>query len=71
MTDAPKKRPSEPTGGDDVWYVGWECSWSDMTYDYTKEGWVAYRGGADLGAPTVTSSTWEGLLDAIDSENEA
>lgn len=63
-------RPDAPEHDKLVWYRGWECGWNDMAGFYTKEGWEAYYGGADLGAPRVTASTWADLLDEIDDHME-
>ena len=67
---APKERPAEPHGEDVVWYRGWEAGWEQMLEFFTGEGFRAYKGGCDLGAPTVSAGTWSGLLDAIDEEED-
>lgn len=66
-----EERPKEPDGEAVVWYRGWEAAYDpDMAF-WTTEKFRAYKGGADLCAPEVSSSTWEGLLDEIDdAENQ-
>lgn len=64
MTD----RPQEPKGLDVVWYRGWEAGYDDMAARYVPECWIAYKGGCDLDAPTVSAATFSGLLDEIDAE---
>lgn len=67
---APEQRPAEPHGEDVVWYRGWEAGWEQMLEFFTGEGFRAYKGGCDLGAPNVSAGTWSGLLDAIDEEED-
>ena len=64
------ERPNEPNGEDSVWYRGWEAGWEELMEYWTGEGYRAYKGGADLDAPSVTAATWDGLLDAIDDEED-
>lgn len=65
---APAVRPSEPAGDACVWYRGWEAGWSMDREFWTGAGYVAYKGGADIGAREVSASTWNGLLDEIEGE---
>lgn len=64
------ERPREPSYADVVWYRGWEAGYDDMASRYISEPWRAYKGGADLDAPYVSAATWDGLLDAIDDEED-
>lgn len=61
-------RPAEPEIGQDVWYRGWECSYDVEAALWVSEGWRAYKGGADIDAPTASAATFSGLLDEIDDE---
>jgi hypothetical protein len=63
-------RPAEPEGEEDVWYRGWEAGWSQEREYYSGEGYVAARGGWDFECRQVSATTWEGLLDAIDDEED-
>lgn len=58
--------PSTAPGTPAVWYRGWECSWNGDAHFWTSEGWDAYKGGCDLGAPRISAKTWGALLDEID-----
>jgi hypothetical protein len=69
MTE-PTKRPDEPAWNEQVWYRDWECGFDEMSDRYANEGWVAYKGGADLDAPRVSAKSWDALLDAIDDEED-
>lgn len=64
------ERPAEPKGEDVVWYRGWEAGYDDTIARYTSSAWIAYKGGADLDAPSTTGKTWSDLLDAIDEEED-
>lgn len=70
ITEPVIPRPEKPVGDNIVWYRGWECGFNEMASRYTLEGWIAYKGGADLDAPTVTASSWHALLDGIDTEED-
>jgi hypothetical protein len=63
-------RPEMPEGETDVWYRGWEVGWDQAREHWTGAGYVAYKGGCDLGAPELTSGSWAGILDAIDDEED-
>jgi hypothetical protein len=66
-------RPPEPSTSPDihtVWYRDWECGFDEMSDRWAGEGWRAYKGGADLDAPTVSAKSWDALLDAIDDEED-
>jgi len=63
-------RPTQPMGEDSLWYRGWEAGYDDMAARYVKECWIAYKGGCDLDARTITASSWNALLDEIDAEME-
>lgn len=65
----PHHRPSEPSHGA-AWYRGWECGYDESHSYWTAHGYVAYRGGCDLDACTLTSATWRGLFDVIDEEED-
>jgi hypothetical protein len=67
---APPARPDEPAKSMStyVWYRGWECGWNAEAADWGFEGWDAYKGGCDLGAPHVSGRTWSDLLDEVDAE---
>lgn len=60
--------PEEPDANTTIWYRGWECGWNEEAHKWAKSGWRAYKGGADLDAPTETNSDWFELLHAIDLE---
>jgi hypothetical protein len=65
-------RPIEPEIGHHASYRGWECGYDIDAALWTGEGWRAYRGGADLDAPTVTARLFTDLLIEIDdAEDEA
>lgn len=61
-------RPAQPGLTDHVWYRGWEVGYSRDADFWSNEGWIAYKGGCDLGAPEVRSGTYEACLDLIDDE---
>lgn len=63
-------RPDEPTDGTSVWYRGWEVGYDDMAARYVKDYWRAYKGGCDLDAPQASANTFDGVLDAIDDEED-
>lgn len=64
------QRPAEPAKNDVIWYRNWEC-WYVSEAGYWGVGpWVAYKGGADVDAPQVSSKTWTELLDEIDVEED-
>lgn len=63
-------RPPEPKGDAVIHYRGWECGHDDEAALWGAEGWRAYKGGADLDAPTVSARTFASLLDEIDGEEE-
>ena len=63
-------RPEEPIGDAVVSYRGWEAQYSFGQEFWTGHGWCAYKGGADLDAPSVTSARWSELLDEIDAEED-
>lgn len=63
-------RPDVPHGEDTVWYRGWEAGYEFQLEYWTGGGYRAYKGGADLDAREVTSSTWAGLLDEIDEAED-
>lgn len=65
-----EQRPSEPQGDAVVWYRGWEAGYEGNRACWTGEGYTAYKGGCDLDAPQAHSSTWAGLLEAIDDEED-
>ncbi len=65
---SPRNRPTEPELGHDVWYRGWECSYDVDAALWSGEGWRAYKGGADIDAPSASAKTFAGLLDNIDDE---
>lgn len=70
---APLARPEEPSKAfrtPAVWYRGWECGWDGTAAYWGAEGWVAYKGGCDLDAPSTSGRTWTDLLDEIDAEEE-
>ena len=70
---APSARPDEPPkafGTPAVWYRGWECGYDSDAAAWGFEGWHAYKGGCDLGAPCATGRTWPDLLDEIDAEED-
>lgn len=62
--------PDEPSRDAKEHYRGWECEWSSDNAYWVSRGWLAYKGGSDIGAPTVNESTWEQLLTAIDEEEK-
>ena len=64
------RRPSEPEGTKSVWYRGWECGYDADAGFWTKEGWRAYKGGVDIGAPQASAPSWPELLEAIDDEED-
>lgn len=64
------ERPAEPESDKAIFYRGWEAGYSFEAAKWTKEGYIAYKGGCDIDAPSVTASTWEGILDAIDDEED-
>jgi len=68
---APPPRPDEPSKSDAVWYRGWECAYDADAAYWGAEGWRAYKGGCDLGAPQAGGRTWSDLLDDIDAEESA
>lgn len=65
--------PDAPVGEESVDYRGWEVFY-DGSGAYTAvmgDGrWVAYKGGCDLGALEVSSSTWSGVLNEIDAADD-
>lgn len=63
-------RPAAPSGTDNVWYRGWEVGYDADADFWSNEGWIAYKGGCDLGAPEVRSATYEACLDLIDDEED-
>ena len=63
-------RPAAPAGEDVVRYRGWECGWEHQAEFWTGQGWAAYYGGADLGAPTLRAGTYKELLDLVDEYEE-
>lgn len=63
-------RPSQPEGETLVWYRGWEAGYDWQHEHYTGEGYVAYKGGCDLGAPKLSAGLWEDLLTEIDDNEE-
>lgn len=65
-----KVHPPEPKAGTDVRYRGWECSYDPDRAHWTGEGYVAYKGGCDLGAPQTTGATWDALLSNVDDEED-
>lgn len=62
----PDKRPGQPKRNAIVTYRGWECAFYSDAEFWTGNGWVAYKGGADIDAPNVNAGTWTGLLGEID-----
>lgn len=72
MSDEVKacERPAEPEIGHDAWYRGWECGYDVEASLWTGEGWQAYKGGADIDAPSESARTFNELLDAIDDREE-
>jgi hypothetical protein len=66
----PEPRPDHPGYKDHVRYRGWKIGWSHESYYWADEGWVAYKGGCDLGAPELRCATFGGMLDAIDDEED-
>jgi len=66
----PHHRPKEPCALDHVRYRGWEVGWSSTSEYWCGEGWIAYKGGCDLGAPEVRASTYQSCLDEIDNEED-
>ena len=68
--DVERMRPPQPEGEDCVWYRGWEVGYGHDAVVWSKYGWMAYKGGCDLDAPSVCSTTYEGCLDAIDDEED-
>lgn len=68
MIETDAERPQQPEKEDLVWYLGWEAGYDWQHEYYTGEGYVAYKGGCDLGAPKVSAGTWEGLLEEIEVE---
>lgn len=64
-------RPPEPKGDAVVYYRGWECAFYSDAEFWSGNGWQAYKGGADIGAPNVNASSFTALLDEIDEEEEA
>lgn len=63
-------RPECPPGEDVVRYRGWEGGYSWASEYWAGEGYVAYRGGCDLGAREVRAGTWSAMLDLIDDEED-
>ena len=63
-------RPEEPEGENVVWYRGWEAGWEYQLEFWSGQGYRAYKGGADIGAPSVSTGTWNDLLDMIDEEED-
>lgn len=62
--------PAEPKNGKTIWYRGWECGFHHEAASWGAEGWCAYKGGADIDAPTCSACTWEGLLSEIDDAED-
>ncbi len=67
----PHYRPALPMGEAHVWYRGWEVGYSHHAAYWSGEGWIAYKGGCDLGAPEVRSASYVQCLHAIDDEEDA
>lgn len=63
-------KPLQPTDGKPVWYRGWEVCWDEDADYWIGEGWRAYKGGCDLGAPLQASNDFVDLLDLIDDEED-
>lgn len=63
-------RPAEPYGDKCVWYRGWELGYSFESEYWGGEGWIAYKGGCDLGAPEIRAGRYVLALDAIDDEED-
>ena len=63
-------RPPQPFAEAAVWYRGWEVGYDLEADKWTSHGWRAYKGGCDLDAPHVDADTYEGVLDAIDEEED-
>jgi hypothetical protein len=63
-------KPGEPSSGESVWYRGWEAGYEPERGNWTGEGYVAYKGGCDEGAPQAHGATWAALLEAIDDEED-
>lgn len=57
-------------GSAEIWHNGWECYYSENAQFFTGEGWLAYKGGVDLDAPSLSASTLEGLLSDIADYDE-
>lgn len=63
-----RARIERPTQRETVWFLGWEIGYdSDAAY-WAGLGWRAYKGGADLDASSLSSATFENLLDQIEDE---
>ncbi|MEB3067278.1 hypothetical protein, partial [Parvimonas micra] len=60
--------PAEPGLHETVDYRGWECSWDATADAWGANGWRAYKGGADIGAPELNAKTWLELMRLIDEE---
>lgn len=61
-------RPNEPADGQYVWHRGWEIGFYDDAEFWTGNGWQAYKGGADIGAPNLSACTFEDLIEEIEAE---
>ena len=62
--------PDKPVGEANVWYRGWEVGFDSMAADWSPNGWRAYKGGCDLGAPSVEAETYRECLEAVDEEED-
>lgn len=63
--------PAEPEIGHTVWHLGWEIFFHDDAEFWTGNGWQAYKGGADIGAPNLSARTFPALIAEIQAEEES
>ncbi len=68
--DNNETRPEEPKGDALAWYIGWEIGFNYDAHAYAGEGWLAYKGGADLDAPTVSGKTFDDVLREIEEAED-
>jgi hypothetical protein len=60
--------PTEPRKGQYVWHLGWEIGFHEDAEFWTGNGWQAYKGGADIGAPNLNAKTFAELIEEIEAE---
>lgn len=51
-----------------IWYRGWEIIFSADAAYWTGEGWLAYKGGCDIDAPSLSAPSFVEIHSMIDDE---